>query len=173
MNTTREAVDSLRNYAIETVGELVARDDAVRPILESLEAMASGNIAPTQPLSDSQARAMTKHAWDFADASQADSEVFSDEEIEHVEQLARMVLQLAVAAGGDTTELQEAVDALYPFLSQDSRTEPIGFDLQEYMDWYFEVADAGEREKYMHQLLHDWGMEDTEQLAEDFEEPEE
>ena len=113
-------------------------------------------LSSAQAITDDNAERLTKFSQ-----SDAIPEIFSPEELATIHKIARKILELAVKHKDDNTSLQKVVSYLHPLLSQDSRTEQIGWDLEEYMDWYFTTPTETERKARAHELLSDWQL-DTE-----------
>jgi hypothetical protein len=73
--------------------------------------------------------------------------------------LARLVIELAVLTENQDTQthqdLIKIADYLYPLLTMDSRTNELGFELQEYADTFVDL-DQHDREKSGKKLLESW-----------------
>ena len=84
----------------------------------------------------------------------------SDETVDSLRFMAIKIVNLLNSSQNNEThkKVQEITKYIWPLYSRDVRTNMIGFDLQEYAD-YFQNLPSDEREKLAKQLFSEWGIE--------------
>lgn len=71
--------------------------------------------------------------------------IFTDSEVSILRSVAHKVIGLAVEDGAGGVTLEKLAHFMYPLYSQDSSLVSFGFDLEEYMEWYFTDPDIDVR----------------------------
>lgn len=152
---TPKTTTELEHYAADNIQALVKHDKKLEPIVSLLNDIIALNPEKNhRTLSDDEARSLTKHQDTGAIGTP-----YSEEAVQIYYRLAKKVLEIATDPESNNKNLSLVAACLHPLLSQDERTFNIGWDLEEYMDWYFNETSHGERLKYAHELLTDWGLD--------------
>ena len=150
---TDTEIETLKRYACRKIGELARHNEWLKSVEEQLGKMVVAKDNELKILSDEEANNLIK----FSQEDAAD-EVFAPHEVQILKDIAREVVNLAVKDVNKNNILQKVADILHPLYSQDSRTQQIGWDLAEYMGWYFAAQSKAERAKYADELLSDWAF---------------
>lgn len=85
----------------------------------------------------------------------------SDETVDLLRAMAVKIVNLLNSSQNNDThqKVQNITKYIWPLYSRDVRTNMIGFDLQEYAD-YFQNLSSNEREKLVEQLFSEWGIKE-------------
>lgn len=152
-----EQVERLKRYTFHKI-DRVSREHAwLKPVKNLFDDIVMGDTS-TDILSDDQARELVKTSQVHAVDPGGASEVFTDKESQVLLAIACRILELAVEDTDRNKTLEQLSHDMYLLYSQDVSLEPIGFDLQEYMDWYFTDPDIDKRRQYADELMRDWGL---------------
>lgn len=143
-------IEILGRFTYHKIHELAHDNEWLKGIEEKL-AQVIKTDAPLTVLSDDEIRKVTK----YSDTAVIGT-VFSPHDVQILREIARDFLDLAVDDLGKNEVLVEVAKILHPLYSQDWRTEQIGWDLEEYIDYYFAEPTKVERMKYAGVLLDDW-----------------
>lgn len=144
-------IQKLRRYAAHGIHELAKQD----PLLASIDALVQRYIADPNStvalIGDQEARKLTKWL-----PENHIGRPFDDQTLQRSHDIGWKVLEVAKNPDSNNANLVKVAGYLHPFLSQDDRTVDMGFDLEEYMDWYFFETTPEEREKYAQELMRNW-----------------
>ena len=152
-----EQVERLKRYTFHNI-DRVSREHAwLKPVKNLFDDIAVSSTY-RDVLSDDQAQDLTKTSQVHAVDPGGASEVFTDKEFQVLLAIACRILELAVEDTDRNKTLEQLSHDIYPLYSQDVSLEPVGFDLQEYMDWYFTDPDIDKRRQYADELMRDWGL---------------
>lgn len=152
-----DQIEQLKHYTHYKI-DRVSREHAWLKPVKNLFDDITVSSTYTDVLSDDQAQELTKTSQAHAVDPGGASEVFTDKESQVLLAIACRILELAVEDIGRSKTLEQLSHDIYPLYSQDASLEPIGFDLQEYMDWYFTDPDIDKRRQYADELMRDWGL---------------
>ena len=144
-----ETVPALAAYAQQQL-ELLKRHEP--QLVRIITLLAVFPRAHTAPSSDTATQAV------LYSQTQPIPEVFTTNELTALLDIARALLDIAVTSKDTNQTLCRAAEALHPLFSQDARTEPIGWDLEEYMQWYFDGSDTSAKAKRRKELLESWNI---------------
>ena len=154
------SIESIKHYTANNVERIASHNPSLQLISGLLQPLLAtdGEIADTHLITDEIATQAIKFS-----ATDRIPEVFTEDEVIVVHEAARRILEIAVTAAVTADEdtsrrLVELAKYLHPLLSQDSRTEKIGWDLEEYTEWYFATSTWEDRRAYAEELLADWGI---------------
>lgn len=143
--TDNISIQKLVKYALDGIREL---DDAkLAPIVITLEKLCDDEV---YSVDQSTVDEIIKRGDTSA------TRVFDDAQAESVNLLVRQILEVAKDIDVDNQTACRVVEYIQPLLYQDERFAKIGWDLREYMDWYFKDTSRAEREGYADELTRDW-----------------
>lgn len=152
MDTTIETIQKLRRYAAQGIDKLTSQDALLRPINELVQKYINKSSDTSTPIDDETAKKLV--LWS------AREQIFTDDEVRHFHMIGKKILEIAVQPTSNNDHLLQVALYLRPLLSRDSRTSAMGFDLDEYMDWYFKDLPQKEREENAKKLMDDWHFDD-------------
>jgi len=146
-----DIITKLEHYASYNINELTKHDSLLGPINDLVQIFVSASHDESHPISDSEAQELTKYLpEDHIETP------FSNETVKDYFKIGERILDVATDTSSNNEHLQLVTKYLHPLFSQDDRTVDMGFDLEEYMDWYFQGTSREEREKYVKELLGNW-----------------
>lgn len=149
-------IPKLLTYATRSIAKLAETDSSLAPLVTLLRQLPYGRGTDDMAISDKEAAKLTKNFDEEFSKGQELPTVFSDDDIDIIEKLARKFLELAVDTHSNNAHLKSVARYLNPLFSQDSRTNSVGWDMAEYIDWYFLDTSAEERRKYATDFLDEW-----------------
>lgn len=150
MDNHLNAEPELKRYAAHNIHELAKRDPLIKPIYDLVRQYIA-NADGQEPISDDKAAKLTK--WLPEDDI---GRPFDDKTVHSYYELGEKVLEVATSPSSNNTTMLKVAKCLRPLFSQDDRTIDMGFDLEEYMDWYFRDTPQQERERRARELITGW-----------------
>lgn len=151
--TTDRTIQILQRYASHGIRELTKQDALLAPIDELVQQTIADSNNTSAPIDDKEAKKLIK--WLPEDNI---GKPFDDRTVQNYLEIGKKVLEVATNPRSNNATLLKAAAYLHPLFSQDKRTVGMGFDLEEYMDWYFKDTTQEAREKYAQQLMEDWHL---------------
>jgi hypothetical protein len=148
-----QTIELLKRYASFSIERLASRDEGLQPINDLVQKNLDTVVNDNEFISDESAKQLTK--WQQQDVI---GTPFSDDMVRACHDIGVKVLGVASDMKSNNEHLCLVAAYLYPLFSQDSRTVDIGWDLQEYMDWYFNGTTHDERKKYTKELIDGWKL---------------
>ncbi len=149
MDVTKNAVQLLKKYAVENIQNIAVVDKSLTPLIDAL-------YDPSVDLIKSPDPDKVRQLTNWMDEKHI-PRVFNDQEMTAYKKVVELILEIATNPKSNNKSLCLVSEFLYPVLSQDERFIKIGWDLCEYMDWYFKDTTYDERMKYAEELRNDWG----------------
>lgn len=150
-NAGKQDIEKLKKYVLENINKL-AKQDAMFIELK--------NLAYKLVLVSNKSVALINKetAEKYSNYSPDDyiGTPFSNEEVNNFHKIGLKILEIATDPKSDNENLTQVANYLYPLFSQDRRTIDMGYDLTEYMDWYFYKTTKNERIKYVKELTDGW-----------------
>lgn len=150
-----QIIESLKMYASFNINLLAKRDSKLRPVNDIVQKKVGSMIRSEKPISDKEAGQLTK--WQQQDVIGGP---FDDNLVQACHDIGVMLLNVASDAESNNKHMCLAAKYLHPLFSQDDRTVAIGWDLEEYMGWYFKDTTHVERKKYAKGLIENWRISD-------------
>lgn len=149
-----ETINELRRYAVKRIDDLAKRNaDFVE-----LGSLVSARLEPvgeqTEVLSDEAAESFIIVT---TNQSSYPGENFDDKLVQGCYDIAVKLLDIAVSTSGNAKDIEMTAKYLQPLFSQDDTTNSIGWDLEEYSNWYFaDSVPSADKERYQKELIEDW-----------------
>jgi hypothetical protein len=153
MNTDNTTIENLKLYASTGIHELAKQDGLLLPLIELIDKYI--NISnDARSLTNEEAKRITKYI-----PGSSIGRPFDVMTVKNYYEIGSKVLDIACGPRSNNTHMLKVAAYLHPLFSQDDRTIDMGFDLEEYMDWYFNETTEQERRESAEQLIADWTME--------------
>lgn len=157
----QEIISSLKTYAAHNIHELAKVDDLICPI-DDVSRTFVDDPESANVITDDEAKALTQYLyWDPEKGGIEDTigEPLDQETFQKLRKIARMVIELAIQTSSEDKKshghLVDVADYLHPLYSRDYRTVELGFELQEYTDFFADYSQE-EREDFGNKLLKEW-----------------
>lgn len=143
-----EIIQILQRYAANGIANLTKQDAMLQPINELVQKHMDKETGPSNPIDAKTAESLT--LWSTQE------QPFTEDAVRNFHAVGKQVLEMAIQPTSNNDHLVQVALFLRPLFSRDSRTSVMGFDLDEYMDWYFKDTTRQEREEYAKKLMSDW-----------------
>lgn len=147
-----ELINELKRYAVRRIEELTTKNAdfaGLASLVAKRFGTAEGNV-----LSDQDA---ASHIVTASDQSTYPGKNFDNTLVQDCYDVAMCLLDTAVSTSGNAEDIGIIARYLHPLFSQDDATIGIGWDLEEYADWYFaDDVSTADKEKYRDELNADW-----------------
>ncbi len=145
-------IQHLRRYASYNIHELTKSDSLLIPLDEMVQEYIC------KPSKDKKRLMSDKEANDFMLFSgYIIGKPFTNYTVQKYYKIVRKILEIACNPESNNDNITKAVSYIEPLLSQDDRTVDMGWDLGEYIDWYFAGnTTRQEREKDAKDLIGGW-----------------
>lgn len=156
MHRSEDEVVQLKAYTRKKLDELASRSDTLRDIADQLSDVTSTHVQPTTAtLTDEEAEGMVKYSQ-----NESIGKIFTDRQVLAIQDAVRAIVAMAMDADKDNLEyINSLIHCLHPLLSQDNRTEPLGYDMVESLIWHMSEPSLSDRQKNAAKLLHDWSLD--------------
>jgi len=149
-----DTISKLATYAADRIHKLAQKDTLLGPLDELIATRLDSVIERGKTLTDKEAESYTIVASGIEDFP---GYSFTPEIRHACFDIAFKTLEIAADTHSINDHMVQAAHYLHPLLSQDDATIAAGWDLEEYMDWYFaDNLTAAERKKGYDQLMSDW-----------------
>lgn len=153
MNTDKLNIEALKRYAEEGIHELAKQDELLLPLVKLVDKYVQlSSNAPV--LTHEKAQKLIKFTPGSIDRP------FDIVTVKNYYEIGSKVLDIACDPRSNNAHMLKVAAYLHPLFSQDDRTIDMGFDLEEYMDWYFNETTEQERRKSADKLIADWTMDE-------------
>ena len=160
-NIEQKVISDLKAYAAYNIHILSEQDKLLNPI-DNISKTFVDNIDKIDIISDEKAKSLVQYShWDPEKDGIEDTigEPLDQETFLKLRKLAKIVIELAIQTNNTDKQvyhhLVEVADYLHPLYSRDQRTVELGFELQEYTDFFVDYNQE-EREKFGEKLLDEW-----------------
>lgn len=144
-------LQKLQYYAAYNIHNLARQDPGLEQIDKLVQIYLGISAERKDLLSDEATKKLTR--WLPEDAI---DKPFSKDMVQGCVAIGQKVLEAATDTNSNNNNLLLVAKYLQPLLSQDDRTVDIGFDLVEYMDWYFKDTTRTQRKQYAKKLMDGW-----------------
>ncbi|MDQ5982193.1 MAG: hypothetical protein QG549_190 [Patescibacteria group bacterium] len=149
-----ESIQELRRYTARCIDDLAQRN----PDFAGLNSIVSSRFG----LMDEHADVFTDETAESLiiianDISSYPGENFDKKLVQDCFDIAVELLNIALSTTGNVADVIATAKYLHPLFSQDDATIGIGWDLEEYADWYFaDDVSTADKERYRNELIEDW-----------------
>jgi hypothetical protein len=154
MQNKEDIISRLAAYAADHIHKLAKKDLVLRPLDELATTRLGHIITDNKPMTDKEAASyiiITSNIDDFPGYN------FSPDLRRACFEIIFQTLDIAADTHSTNAHMVQVAQYLHPLLSQDDATISIGWDLVEYMDWYFaDDLTTAERKKGYDNLMQDW-----------------
>lgn len=151
-------ITDLIYYALISIRGLDKSGD-FQVITESLNELLHGLTPDKKILSDEEANARIVWSDQEHSLSRDIPVIFTSDDLGIIKNLIHNLMNLAVKMPDENNNHVLIAKYLHPLLSQDVHTNSIGWDLEEYMDWYFTDPSEEVRQTYAEDLLSEWDLQ--------------
>jgi hypothetical protein len=148
---SKKLLSKLRHYAAYNINRLAKQDALLEPIDVLVQKHVAVQNNNTELMTDEEADKLINWSPDDNVGTP-----LSDAEVQHYHAIGKKLLEIATNPNSNNEHMLLIAKYLRPLFSQDHRTIDMGWDLEEYMDWYFLDTSQEERERYAKELMNGW-----------------
>lgn len=153
MDTNNATIEDLKFYASTGIRKLAEQDELLLPLVKLVDKYVKASNG-ARLLTDEEAKKLTRYT-----PGSSIGRPFDVEAVKNYYEIGSKVLDIACDPNSTNAHMLKVVAYLHPLFSQDDRTIDMGFDLEEYMDWYFNETTKQERKESADRLIADWTMD--------------
>ncbi len=154
MDTDNATIENLKPYASMGIHKLAEQDELLLPLVKLVDKYIKASNG-TRIITDEEAKKLTKYM-----SGSSIGRPFDVETVKNYYEIGSKVLDIACDPNSNNAHMLKVATYLHPLFSQDDRTIDMGFDLEEYMDWYFNETTEQERRESADRLVADWTMDE-------------
>jgi hypothetical protein len=154
----QKLADYAGSLARQRIEKLEINDERLVRIIDQLGILGAESAANSEIFTDEQAKSyFIEPTW--AGSNQERPNLLRPETVTALTSIAQQII--LTLAHNDDPNIQQVLYKLshniWPLYSRHSRTDAIGFDLQEYADFFKDIS-AQEKQELAQRLLKDWGL---------------